>query len=123
MSRPRWGPPIAWAAVILLLTSIPGSELQDVSALGFPGADKVVHGLLYGVFGWLAARAWLRPLPSLRPLLRVLAGIALFALLDEWHQQFIPGRSMDALDLLADLAGASAGLVAAAAWLRRAQHS
>ncbi|HDR04201.1 MAG TPA: hypothetical protein ENN84_03005, partial [Candidatus Marinimicrobia bacterium] len=28
-----------------------------------------------------------------------------FAIFDEWHQQFIPGRSMESMDFLADFTG------------------
>jgi VanZ family protein len=41
-------------------------------------------------------------------------GIALFGALDEWHQQFIPGRSMDLFDWLADFSGATIGTLTAA---------
>jgi VanZ family protein len=38
---------------------------------------------------------------------------------DEWHQQFIPGRRMDARDWLADTAGAVSGLSLVTALRRR----
>jgi VanZ family protein len=118
VTRRRWIPPIAWAAVILTLTSIPASDLAPVGAFAFPGADKLVHVGMYGVLGALLARAVGVP-PSPRTLGRLLLGVLLFAAVDEWHQRFIPGRSADVLDLVADLAGATLGVAAAARFLRR----
>lgn len=118
MTRRRWLPPIAWAAVILTLTSIPAPDFAPVGAFAFPGADKLVHAALYGVLGALLARA-IGAAPSPRTLGRVLFGVLLFAVADEWHQRFIPGRSADALDVVADLAGAAVGFAAAARLLRR----
>jgi VanZ family protein len=38
---------------------------------------------------------------------------------DEWHQQFIPSRSMDVRDWMADTAGAVTGLSLVTALARR----
>ncbi|HEU4566348.1 MAG TPA: VanZ family protein [Gemmatimonadaceae bacterium] len=120
MSHRRWAPSLAWAAVILVITSIPGPVLAPVSPYSFPGADKLVHATLYGVLGWLVGRAAGVPATGRRIALLALVGIALFAALDEWHQHFILERSTELLDWLADSLGATCGLVAQAA-LRREQ--
>jgi VanZ family protein len=106
-------PPALWAALILLLTSIPN---PDVGSVGFPGADKLVHGTLYLVLGWLVARAAAadpRQRQSLSSFMTILAALALFAALDEWHQQWISGRSADVRDWGADLFGAMVGIAGA----------
>ena len=107
MSRGRWLAALAWAALIFAGTSIPGRDLPSA----FPHADKLVHLGLYGVLGFLVGRA-LRAgrTPAARTLVTALGAMALFAAADEWHQQFVPGRSTDAVDWLADLVGATAGL-------------
>ena len=111
MSRAPWVAVAAWAAVIVVATSIPGRMVPPA----FPYADKLVHLASYGTLGVLVARA-LRAgrthAPSLRTLAGAAATVALFAAGDEWHQKFIPGRSADRMDWLADLIGAAAGLVA-----------
>ncbi|HDS45793.1 MAG TPA: DUF1616 domain-containing protein [Methanomicrobia archaeon] len=70
--------------------------------------DKIAHVLLYLVFGLLlhlAFRTSRSVMVSTRPaLFAVLAGL-LFGVTDELHQFFVPGRSMSALDLGADLTG------------------
>lgn len=114
MSVRQWGPPALWAAFILLLTSIPGSDIPHVSFMSFRDSDKLVHGTMYAIFAFLAVRSLLRAgRPLLQAVLVVMLGIAIFAALDEWHQQFIPGRSMDVFDWLADISGATIGTLAA----------
>jgi VanZ family protein len=111
----QWGPPVFWAAFILLLTSIPGSDLPHVGFMSFHASDKLVHCTMYGIFAWLATRSLVRAgRPLIQSVVLVMLGIALFGALDEWHQQFIPGRSMDVLDWLADLSGATIGTLLAA---------
>lgn len=44
---PRWGPTAVVLGVILTCTLLPGDDLPQVPA--FPGADKVVHALMFGV--------------------------------------------------------------------------
>lgn len=111
MSRAPWVAVVAWAAVILVATSLPGRVLPPA----FPHADKLVHLASYGVLGALVARA-LRTggarAPSPRVFAAAAATLALFAAGDEWHQQFVPGRSADRADWLADMIGAAAGLAA-----------
>lgn len=107
MSARRWLPPALWAALILVLTSIPS---PPESPGGLPHLDKVVHVLLYAGQGWLVARA----LRSRRPrtLMIALVVIAAFAALDEWHQSFLT-RQPDVLDWIADTVGASIGIALA----------
>ncbi len=113
-ARARWLPAAAWAAVILAATSWPN---PDVPAVG--GGDKLVHAGMYAGLAWLVARAG-RAGQRAAPLAWVVAGVAAFGAADEWHQQFIPGRSASAADWAADLSGAALGTAAAAAAARRA---
>jgi VanZ family protein len=107
MNEPRrWAPSVAWAAGILIVTSLPGSALPPFAPLA--GADKVVHAAMYAALGVLVARAIAQE--GRRIFVVPLAVIALLAALDEWHQLWIPGRSADARDWMADVAGAAAGL-------------
>ncbi len=117
MSAQRWLPPILWAALILILTSIPGSHLPVISIRNL---DKLVHLTIYGVFGWLTTRAWLDGPRAAAVALVIILGISLFGALDEWHQQFIPQRSIELLDWAADTTGAAIGAVLAQLLVRRA---
>jgi VanZ family protein len=104
LTRAVWWPPVLWAALILVLTSLPATALP--LAAGIPGLDKVAHAALYIVLGVLLA-----PTAGRAGWLRVLVAVALFAAGDEWHQRWIAGRSAEAGDWIADVAGAAGGLL------------
>jgi VanZ family protein len=117
---------LLWGLFMLVLTSWPSPpEVPVVSSI--PNFDKLVHGFLYGVAGFLLYRAivwtggvrfsWLRALT-------VAGAIAVWGTLDEIHQAWIPGRSMEAGDALVDTLGGFIGALVASwvsptgAWLR-----
>jgi VanZ family protein len=122
VTRRAWWAALAWAAVILVATSIPGGDLPRA----FPGADKLVHLALYAPLGVLVGRA-LRTSGRGANLAAVTVlwagGLALFAAADEWHQDYIPGRSSDRIDWLADVVASTAGLVLATTSLRSEQRT
>jgi VanZ family protein len=107
-----------WGLFLLGLTSWPSPPRVPVVS-DIPSIDKVVHGLLYGVFAVLLFRAvrWPgRPGLTMSRALAVVGALAVFGTADETHQAFIPGRSMEAQDAMMDTAGAAVGLAALEAW-------
>ena len=102
-----WLPPAAWMAFIFYLSS--QSSFGILSRLSFPGADKLVHAVIYGVLAALTARAVVpgRWSPGWGWLVATSYGMT-----DEYHQFFVPGRQMDGWDLLADAAGAALAVAA-----------
>ena len=121
MSLRRWSPSLAWAGVILLLTSVPGRAVPSVA---IPYVDKLVHLAMYGILGALLARAGADSPAPARLSIALFGAVALFAAADEWHQRFIPDRSQDRYDWLADVVGAGAALtLEGAARLRRTSLS
>ncbi len=100
----RWTPPFLWVVLILIGTSWPRIKLgPDDLPL-----DKIAHFTSYGVLAALTLRAtlgWHR----WGTLAAVVAAIALFGAVDEWHQAFIPGRSTSLADWIADVSGAVVG--------------
>ena len=116
----RWWPCVAWSVVILVITSVPGAAIPAGPEV--PGIDKMVHGTMYGVLGFLTGNA-LRG-ERARAFLAVGMLIAVMAVVDEWHQEWIPGRSAETLDWVADVAGATLGLtLSRAAQARRETRS
>lgn len=97
-----------WVAVILVGTSWPGVSLGPD---GLP-LDKVAHFSAYAVLSALMLRATATP-RHWGSLVLVFFAVAAFGAVDEWHQSFIPRRSMSFADWVADVAGAWAGLLAA----------
>ena len=109
----RWWPPVIWLGAILTATSLPSSVLPD-ARIRF--ADKGVHFFMYGVLALLLARAMQNP-PQTTRFRVVMAAFLLvcaFGALDEWHQQYIQGRSTEFADWIADTIG---GLTGALIWL------
>jgi VanZ family protein len=106
--RRFWWFVVAWAAVIFLLSSIPGRSMPDVPQLKY---DKVLHALVYSVLGGSFYLA-LRHASSLTRA-RLVAAAALFAIAygvtDEVHQLFVPGRNADLFDVVADGVGGLLG--------------
>jgi VanZ family protein len=116
----RWLAAVLWAAVILAATSIPGRSVPSA----FWGADKLVHLGSYAVLGVLVGRArdgGARP--DRDGMVRWALALALFGLVDEWHQDLIPGRFSDRNDWIADVVGATLGLVAASTPSRSEQRT
>jgi len=108
-----------WGGFLFLLTSWPNPPA--FAAGGFP-LDKLTHFLLYSVEAFLLSRAiaWPgRPGLTGSRILAVIGTMALWGALDEAHQEWIPGRMMDSADLAADVAGATAGVLLAAAMSRK----
>lgn len=108
-----WAPVIAYMAIIFFESSLSDAPLpRNVS-------DKSAHMAGYLLMGILAVRAVHGGLPA-----RVTAQRAMIAMLitigysafDEFHQSFVPGRSADLFDLVADTTGGLIGLIGCWAW-------
>lgn len=104
----------AYMLALFTASSGPGVELP-------PGRnwDKVLHAGAFGVLALLSAWALMRgrlraatwPVLLAACLITILYGAS-----DELHQSFVPGRTADVSDLLADAVGAVAAAGAVRAW-------
>ncbi|MDP3025246.1 MAG: VanZ family protein [candidate division Zixibacteria bacterium] len=96
---------LAYAVLILIISSIPDLSPPQ---LGFEYQDKLYHFIEYSIFSVFLFFALLNSSKDfLRKnvlLISLLIG-ASFAILDELHQKFIPGRQADVLDFTADFVG------------------
>ena len=98
-----WLPVLAWAALIFAFSSVP-----DLGT-GLGGWDlvlrKIAHAAEYAVLGaLLAARARAEPVPRSR-------SASLYAVSDEVHQAFVPGRLGSPLDVAIDAVGVVCGVL------------
>ncbi len=100
--------------LILALSSIPGNPSRG--GLAPYGVDKVFHFLLYFGFGIVFARAYAAGRSGGSFLLLLILASGLIGLADEVYQGFIPGRSQEGLDWLADFCG---GICGGLVFLRR----
>lgn len=101
---------LAWMGTIFLLSSQPGGQIE----MGPPGFDKILHMGAYALLAMLILGALPLPPGGYRFGQVLLAAViaAGYGLTDEWHQFYVPGRSMDGWDLVADAAGALLGALA-----------
>jgi VanZ family protein len=112
----KWNwPGIFWAFLILILCSLPGSEIPEVPFL-FDEFDKVVHFILYFVLAALLYRGLVNQnkykLANQIILFMVFVICAFYGGIIELYQGFfIPERSADFYDFIADVAGCFFGLV------------
>lgn len=107
MRRLLWnaGPLVAYAGMIFFVSA--QSQLPHV-----PGApsDKLAHVAEYAVFGALAARMFRGyALGEGRAFAAAVALGVLYGMTDELHQLFVPNRSSEVLDVVADGAGSVLG--------------
>ncbi len=101
-----WGPAVFWALGLFVLSELRAAPSSLQPLLAVP--DKLVHFALYLTLGGLLARArWISGTDVLHAVL-IAAGCG-YAALDEWHQSFVPGRTPDVADWLADVAGVTVG--------------
>jgi VanZ family protein len=99
-------------ALIFMISSF---ELEVPGIRHFPLRDKGIHFLEYAVLGWLCAAASSRTWPSASAWRTAAFAVfisALWGLSDEIHQAFVPGRSSEVADVIADLFGSMAGAAA-----------
>lgn len=112
-------PAILFGCVIVTLSSIPNLSTPEI---GFTISDKLAHFLEYAVFSTLVLRSMTdnrHRYNSKRGLLGSAIFVTFFAVADElFLQRFIPGRSSDLYDLLADLSGAFLVLLVALIFFR-----
>ena len=97
-----WGPVVLWAALIFAVSSIPSLD----SGLGVWDLvlRKLAHLVEYAILGALLFRALAR-----EPL-AIAVGSA-YAVTDEIHHAFVPGRSGSPIDWLIDTVGVVTGVV------------
>ena len=118
-----WLLALFWIAVLFGFSAVPGSAYPQVD---IPHADKVVHVCLYTPLGYLFGKAllaiaanrvsragrWLARVPALQTAVAVLLTIA-YGVTDEIHQIFVPRRSSDWHDVVADGIGGVIGAILA----------
>jgi VanZ family protein len=102
-------------ALLIMLASIYLSSLPHIPALsGIRISDKLIHLVCFaGLAGswtfWFSLNSWKKH--SVRNILICVIGVALYGILDEWHQSFTPHREVSAYDWLADVGGAILGSI------------
>jgi len=103
--------------LIFALSSVPSLRVAPDSMVDYI-VRKVGHMLVFGVLAVLIVAAW----PGRRSKIAALVLTIAYAVSDETHQAFVPGRHADPLDVGFDTAGALLALWltqrAVNAWIR-----
>jgi VanZ family protein len=111
--RPHfWIPVVIYMAAIFYVSSLSDPPVPANS-------DKSLHWLAYLGLAVLVVRALVRGLRRRVSLGAAAAAIVItvaYGATDEVHQTFVPGRTGDVYDLMADAAGAVVGTVACVLW-------
>ena len=103
---------VAWTLLIILLCSLPGDSLPDVSIFS---ADKRGHFGMFAVLSFL----WMYSMKSpfqVRSWRVIVLGFALAGLTEVYQGLFVPGREPEVLDVLANAAGVLVGVWAFRVW-------
>ena len=91
---------------IFFISHKTGDEIQLPA---FAYSDLVAHMLIYALLGGAVIYAWSTRFKACQPV-RVVCYTVVFCLLygisDEFHQSFVPGRYVSAMDVAADTVGA-----------------
>ena len=99
-------PFIIYAALIIIISSIPHLKQPY---LRFLAVDKIAHFIEYSLFAVLTLRSFSNLSTKLtvnHSLILSFVFLAIFAVLDEFYQRYIPGRYFDIGDIAIDLFGA-----------------
>lgn len=133
----KFGIFIGWAAVaacmvvIFYLSHQPSEESAELSLtvmngifavfawltdiLGHEGFRTLAHGLEYCGLGALLFHAFLQTSGKSKPVISFAVAV-LYAISDEIHQIFIPGRAFQISDMIVDATGAAAGIAVCVAF-------
>ena len=102
----NWLPLFLWMSLIFLFSSRSSSELPNAGQWDLL-LKKGAHFVAYGILAILAYRA---VKGRKRPFFTALLLSVLYAISDEFHQTFVPGRNGTLIDVLLDSSGALFGL-------------
>lgn len=115
----RWLGVVMWMCVIFSISAIPSLATPFESAYDFT-FKKLAHAVEYGILTALLFSALECHIkPKVSAAVTTMAVATVFALSDEWHQTFVPGRKGSLWDIGID----AIGVVAVALWLGSGKKS
>jgi len=102
-----WAPPLVYMGLIFYFSSEP----NPVPELTTRVWDKILHAIEYGGLAVLFCRAMVgEGVGWLLSVILALAATSVYGASDEWHQAFVPLRSSDVHDWIADTLGGAVGV-------------
>ena len=98
-------PFVALSVAFFWMSSVPDITVPE---LGFDWQDKLLHSVAYFVYGSctvLLVVGWSQNERTVKTIAWAFTIAAIFAMLDEYHQSFVPGRDGSLADAFADFVG------------------
>ena len=115
-----WLPLILYCLLIYIQSGYPSPQKLP----SFKFMDKMLHFVAYGLMGILFFRAYqtlaIKQNRRMLIFLSILSA-SVYGISDEIHQFFVPGRSADLFDVIADILGAICGAFFYQWWVSRKQ--
>jgi hypothetical protein len=104
-----------YCAAIYWLSSQSDLPIPKGTLFTLPGADKIVHGAIFAGLAALLSigirRSNSHP-PAWAQWYAPVVFVILYGISDEWHQAFVPNRSPDLRDVVADAVGGTLAQIA-----------
>lgn len=112
-----WFPILLYCLLIFIQSSHPSPDITP----HWPYIDKVLHFIAYALLGALFLRAFnITRIKHHLKLIIILSIIlsSLYGISDEIHQSFVPYRTADVMDVIADILGSVFGVGVLSLWLK-----
>ena len=96
------------AITLMVVIYIESGQALKVDLSSFPYQDKLMHALAYGVLATcmlFTFKPYSKGFTGRQQLIAIVLA-SLYGISDEWHQSFIPERTADIGDIVADAIGA-----------------
>ena len=104
-----WFPVLIYCLLIYVQSSHPAPKILP----NYPFMDKLLHFVCYALLGALFLRAFnTTPIKHNLTFVLILSALlsSLYGISDEIHQSFVPFRTADPMDVVADILGSIAGV-------------
>ncbi|MCB5245387.1 MAG: VanZ family protein [Candidatus Cloacimonadaceae bacterium] len=100
--------PVGWLVLIWIVSSIPSQKLPSQKIFNI---DKIAHFTEYFLLALLVNSSFRERNLRKKNIWWIYLALFIIAGLDEYHQRFIPGRSVCIEDYLANASGLAVGLI------------
>ncbi len=100
----RWMAVVAWLGVIYFFSAQPNLKSGFDTPIDLV-LRKIAHMAEYFVLAFFVFRAWTPTWTQSRCIILTMIFCIAAAVLDEWHQLFVIGRSGNSMDVLVDCVG------------------
>ncbi len=108
------GPALVWTIIIVYLSTMPTSSLDEYALTDMMPIDKLAHVIMYALYSLLLLYGLSAGRPSsIRTnhwIIAWLVGVSLGILMEVIQSKFFPERHFDFLDIIANIIGSTAGL-------------